>query len=141
MTHRDGLRVLLVEDRPEQARLVQAYLETSGQSSFTLVHAATLSAGLTRLDGGDVDIILLDLMLPDSEGLETFRVVHARASGVPIVILSGIDDEEMAVQAVREGAQDYLTKGELDRQALVHAIHFAIERKKKPAEAPQRHNA
>ncbi len=141
MAHSDGLRVLLVEDNPTQARLVQAYLDQSGQASFRLVHADALSAGLERLDGGDVDIVLLDLMLPDSEGLETFRAVQARANGVPVVVLSGIDDEELAVQAVREGAQDYLIKGEVNSQALLHAIHFAIERKRRLAEVPQRHNA
>ncbi len=137
MAHSDGLKVLLVEDSPEHARLVQAYLDKSGQASLRLVLAGTLSAGLERLDRGGVDLVLLDLTLPDSAGLETFRAVQVRANGVPIVVLSGIDDEELAVQAVREGAQDYLFKGEVNSQALLHAMHFAIERKRRQTEVPQ----
>jgi DNA-binding response OmpR family regulator len=132
-----GLKVLLVEDNPEHARLVQAYLKKSGQVSFRLVHADTLSAGLERLDRGGVDVVLLDLTLPDSAGLETFRAVQVRANGVPVVVLSGIDDEELAVHAVREGAQDYLLNGEVNSQALLHAIHFAIERKRRQADVAQ----
>jgi DNA-binding response OmpR family regulator len=129
------LKVLLVEDNPEHARLVQTYLDRSGQVSFGLLHADTLAAGLERLNSGGVDVVLLDLTLPDSAGLETFRAVQVRANGVPVVILSGIDDEDLAVQAVREGAQDYLIKGEANNQTLLHALHFAIERKKRQAEA------
>jgi DNA-binding response OmpR family regulator len=132
----DGVRVLLVEDNPQQARLVRAFLSKFQTPSYVLVHADRLSTGLERLRESSVDIILLDLTLPDSAGLDTFHKVHAQAGDIPIVILSGIDDEELAVRAVRGGAQDYLLKGDLTASALVHALNFAIERHKVHAAAP-----
>ncbi len=136
MMRDDGVRVLLVEDNLQQARLVQAFLSKFQTPSYALVHADRLSTGLERLREGGVDIILLDLTLPDSGGLETFHKIHAQAKGIPIVVLSGIDDEELAVRAVRDGAQDYLLKGDLTASALVHALSFAIERHKVHAAAP-----
>ena len=132
MMRDDSVRVLLVEDNLQQARLVQAFLSKFQTPSYALVHADRLSTGLERLREGGVDIILLDLTLPDSGGLETFHKIHAQAKGIPIVVLSGIDDEELAVRAVRDGAQDYLLKGDLTASALVHALSFAIERHKVP---------
>ena len=136
MMRDDGVRVLLVEDNPQQARLVQAFLSKFQTPAYALVHADRLSAGLERLEESGVDIILLDLTLPDSDGLDTFHTVRAHAEDIPIVILSGIDDEELAVRAVREGAQDYLLKGDLNASALVRALNFAIERHKVHAAAP-----
>lgn len=136
MMRDDGVRVLLVEDNLQHARLVQAFLSKFETPSYDLVHADRLSTGLERLRESDVDIIVLDLTLPDSGGLETFQKIHAQAKGIPIVVLSGIDDEELAVRAVREGAQDYLLKGDLNASALVHALRFALERHKVHAAAP-----
>ena len=136
MMRDDGVRVLLVEDNLQHARLVQAFLSKFETPSYALVHADRLSTGLERLRESGVDTILLDLTLPDSGGLETFQKIHAQAKGIPIVVLSGIDDEELAVRAVREGAQDYLLKGDLNGSALVHALRFAIERHKVHAAAP-----
>jgi DNA-binding response OmpR family regulator len=125
-----ALKLLVVEDHPEHARLVQAYLARSSDPSLHVFHADTLAAAVRHLGVAGIDLILLDLTLPDSQGLDTFRTVHAHAPSVPIVVLSGNDDEELAVQAVREGAQDYLTKGDLGRESLLHAVRFAIERHK-----------
>lgn len=120
--------VLLVEDNQDHAHLVRAYVSASKEAPFQVVHASSVTEALPGLRAGTADIVLLDLTLPDSAGLETYRTVRAYAGQVPIVIMSGIDDEDLAVQAVREGAQDYLRKGDLSREDLLHALRFAIER-------------
>ena len=122
------LRVLLVEDNPLEAELIAELLRRSRRESFDLEHAERLSAGLARLERGGIDAVLLDFSLPDSAGLATYRRVHALAPRVPVVILTNLDDEEVAGSAVREGAQDYLLKRELDTAVLVRAIRYAVER-------------
>ena len=127
--------VLLVEDNLGDARLVKEALaglqpiDPVGPR-LELVVADRLEAGLGRLAAGGIDAVLLDLSLPDSHGFETFARMHARAPGIPIILLSGLDDEALAARAVREGAQDYLAKGRLDGDLLVRAIRYAIERKR-----------
>lgn len=128
------MRVLLIEDNPGDARLIREFLDEAGGGAIELVHATRLSKGLERLGEGGIDAVLLDLGLPDSSGLGTFLQVRYRSQNVPIVILSGANDETMAVQAVRQGAQDYLTKGRVDGTALVHAVRYAIERQRTQAE-------
>lgn len=122
------IKVLLVEDNPGDGRLIQEFLGEARDVAFDLVRADRLSAALTRLQRGGIDLVLLDLLLPDSEGLETFRQVQAHAPGVPIVILSGVQDDTLAMQAVREGAQDYLVKGIVKGHSLVRVIRYTIER-------------
>jgi serine phosphatase RsbU (regulator of sigma subunit) len=92
------------------------------------VHVELLSVGVERCSEGRFDAILLDLSLPDSQGLNTFLTMHAHAGGVPIVVLSGYSDEATAVRAVQAGAQDYLVKGQVDDNLLVRSIRYAIER-------------
>jgi len=121
-------KVLLIEDDPEDALLLREMLAQRRDSRFNLECADRLQAGLERLGNGGTDVLLLDLSLPDSIGLETVHKVHAHASGVPIVVLTGLDDEALAIRAVREGAQDYLVKGQVDSNLLVRSIHYAIER-------------
>jgi DNA-binding response OmpR family regulator len=128
MNNGESINVLLVEDNPQHVRLVQAYLAASRDPSFHLLHAQSVAAALQVLRESAMDIVLLDLTLPDSTGLETYRAVRADVGRMPIVIMSGVDDEELAIQAVREGAQDYLRKGDLSREDLLHALRFAIER-------------
>jgi PAS domain S-box-containing protein len=130
------IRVLLVEDSPTEARLIQALLTDRDAHAadpvappFELEWADRLSVGLERLAVGGIDVILLDLTLPDSQGWDTFTRAHAQAPQEPIILLTGLDDEELAVRAVREGAQDYLVKGQVDSSLLVRAIRYAIERK------------
>ena len=131
MTERP-IRVLLIEDNPGDGRLVGEFLsETKDQpQKFDLELIDRLSEGLDRLQRGGIDIVLLDLSLPDSQGLETFRRARARAGGVPIVILSGLADDALAMQAVREGAQDYLVKGSVRGHSLVRVIRYTIERRR-----------
>jgi PAS domain S-box-containing protein/putative nucleotidyltransferase with HDIG domain len=122
--------VLLIEDNPGDARLIQEMLAEGGGDRFKLKCATHLSAGLERLVKGGIDIVLLDLGLPDSQGFDTFVKTYAQAPRVPIVVLSGLADEELAIKTVQEGAQDYLVKGHLDSHALVRTIRYAIERKR-----------
>jgi PAS domain S-box-containing protein len=123
-------KVLLVEDSPGDARLMRDYLADPAGTAFRLEHASTLEAGLERLTKGDIDLVLLDLSLPDSPMPETFKRVHACAPEVPIIVMSGLDDEKFAIQTVQEGAQDYLVKSFVDTRLLVHAMRYAIERKR-----------
>lgn len=122
-------RVLLVEDDPGDAYILRWHLKSdSGGHHFELDHVEFLATGLERLAERDFEILLLDLGLPDSLGLETFSRFHQEAPDVPIVVLSGIEDEEVALAAVREGAQDYLVKKDLTRALLTRAICYALER-------------
>ncbi len=122
------LRVLLVEDDASFAAMVQKILGSAGPSSVQWTHAATLATALEQLQFARFDAILLDLSLPDTEGIETVAAIHGAALATPIVVLTGWDDEELAVRAVREGAQDYLIKGQADRHHLVRALRHAMER-------------
>ncbi|MBV9895066.1 MAG: hybrid sensor histidine kinase/response regulator [Chloroflexi bacterium] len=126
------IRVLLVEDNPGDARLIREMLRDSGprKSTMDLSFADRLSGGLERLRSEKFDLVLLDLTLPDSSGLETFESVHSAAPSVPIVVLSGLDDEAVAVRAVQFGAQDYLVKGQVDGGAILRSMRYAIERQR-----------
>ena len=96
---------------------------------FELTHCNMLSSALTLLSKGSFGIILLDLSLPDSKGLDTVVRTHAAVPNVPIVVMSGLGDEELAVRALHEGAQDYLVKDQVDSNLLIRAMRYAIERK------------
>ena len=122
MNAASSIRVLLIEDNPGDARLIREYLSDPAGASFELEQAATLAEGAARLGRGGIDIVLLDLSLPDSPMPETFLQVHQCDPQVPIIVMSGLDDEQFAVQTVQEGAQDYLVKGHVDTRLLVHAI-------------------
>lgn len=127
----DGVRVLLVEDNTGDARLIR---EALGECGFEVDVAERLRDGLDRLEGQPVDVVLLDLSLPDSAGLGTFRTFRERCEEVPIVVLSGLDDADVAREAVGAGAQDYLVKGREDPEALRRTIEYAIERNRIVAE-------
>lgn len=122
------LRILLVEDNPGDARLIREYCQGSGEAWAELEWSKTLSEALTTLPACQPDVILLDLDLPDSQGLEGVRRILARAPLLPVLILTGLDDQEVGTQAVAEGAQDYMVKGEVSAAALRRAIRYAIER-------------
>src|SRR5207249_2569499 len=109
---------------------IEMMIAESDRKLFTLEHADRLATGLERLAAGEFSLVLLDLSLPDSHGLNTFTQVHAQAPKVPIIVMSGLDDETIAVNAVHEGAQDYLVKGHVDGHLLVRAMRYAIERKR-----------
>jgi PAS domain S-box-containing protein len=127
---REPLLVLLFEDNPDDARLFRELLHEDGLDQVELVHVDRLITGLEHLTQAKPDIILLDLGLPDSQGLETFTQVYAHAQDVPIVVLTGPNDSEQAVESVKAGAQDYLVKGEVNGGLLARAIRYAIERKR-----------
>jgi phosphoserine phosphatase RsbU/P len=121
--------VLLVEDNAGDARLIQMLLAESGQGRFELRRTERLAGALRLMDEREFDAVLLDLSLPDSQGLETFRRLRAHAPGVPVVVLTGLDDETAAVQAVQDGAQDYLVKGQVaGGRQLVHSLRYAVGR-------------
>lgn len=130
----DPVRILLVEDNPAHARLVrQALLDSSaGEPAawFQLRVAERLSEGLQALAQGGVDVVLLDLSLPDSAGLDTLTSVSGKAPGLPIVVMTGLEDESVAVRALQAGAEDYLIKGQAEGGLLARAIRYAIERKR-----------
>jgi phosphoserine phosphatase RsbU/P len=120
--------VLLIEDNQGDADLVRLRLVESS-SDLEVSYADRLSTGLVALAVKSPAIVLLDLNLPDSLGADTFREVLDRAPGVPVVVLSGRDDEELAITAIHHGAQDYLVKGQFDGQQLGRTIRYAVERK------------
>jgi signal transduction histidine kinase len=122
------IKILLIEDNPGDTRLIREILTEARGETFDMECADRLSTGLERLAAGGIDVVLLDLSLPDGQGFDTFVRAHAQASGVPIVVLTGLDDEALAVQAVQKGAQDYLVKGHADGYSLTRAIRYAIER-------------
>jgi DNA-binding NtrC family response regulator len=123
------IELLLIEDNPGDARLVREMLAEVPGSPFRVEWVETLSAGAERSRDERFRAILLDLNLPDSHGLATFQTVHVAAPQLPIVVLSGHDDESTALSAVHAGAQDYLVKGQVDGNLLVRAIRYAMERK------------
>src|SRR5919108_4933690 len=104
------VRVLAVEDNALQLRLLEALLAESQRPRFDLISAGTLAEALRILQRGGIDIVLLDLVLPDSAELDTFARLHAHAGDIPIIILSALDDVTVAAKAVDSGAQDYLIK-------------------------------
>jgi PAS domain S-box-containing protein len=124
------LKVLLVEDNPGDARLIREMLLEVPHIRFELELADRLATGLVRIRAGGIHAVLLDLGLPDSQGHNTFVAVHAEVPHVPIIVLTGLGDEALALRTVQEGAQDYLVKGQVDASLLERAIRYAVERKK-----------
>lgn len=123
------IQVLLVEDNPLDARSLQRFLERSQHTTFETSHVTDLSAALVALQERSFDCILLDLSLPDSHGLVGVDLLLERASTVPIVVLTGLDDPQTATEAVERGAQDYLTKQSLDAELVNRSIRYAIARR------------
>lgn len=124
------IRILHIEDNPADVALIQEILAEAKEFSCTVRHAGLLSLGLEKLSAEPVDIILLDLNLPDSAGKSTFQTVKERVRDTPVIIMTGLNDEHAAINAVREGAQDYLEKSQVDANLLVRSIRYAIEREK-----------
>jgi diguanylate cyclase (GGDEF)-like protein len=122
--------VLLIEDNPGDARLLQEMLAEEPTAPFRLRCADRLSRAMEVLSSHKIELLLLDLSLPDSQGLETFAAVYAHSPKVPIIVLTGNDDDALALSAVKAGAQDYLYKGRLDRELLLRSMHYSIERKR-----------
>jgi signal transduction histidine kinase len=125
---RGCMNVLLIEDDLASTELIKAFIEDDARS-FHLDWADHLKAGLDRLTKGGVDLILLDFGLPDSEGLDTFLRVHSHSPNVAIIPLTALGDEDLALKAIQLGAQDYLFKSSINRQLLIRAMRYAVERK------------
>ena len=122
--------VLLIEDSPGDARLLREMLNEQASHDIELTHVDRMSEAEKYLAAHAVDIVLLDLGLPDVQGLEAVRRARAAAPGTTLVVLTGLDDELLAAQAMQEGAQDYLIKGQIETRALLRALRYAIERKR-----------
>ncbi len=127
--------ILLVEDSPDDADILMEFLNEACPEEFVFTHVFYLRNALEELLRESPDVVLQDLNLPDSEGIETFRRLHAAAPQLPVVVLTGIADETVAIEAVKQGAQDYLVKGEVDANRISRAVRFAIERQRNLREA------
>ena len=125
-----AINILMLEDNPENAYLLQVMLEYSPSQKFNLTHVENLKYAFVELNQTSFDIVLLDLSLPDSSGLDTLVQVHEHSPNIPIIVLTGISSEEVALKALQIGAQDYLVKGRIDKSLLIRAIRYAIERKR-----------
>ncbi|WP_128476501.1 hybrid sensor histidine kinase/response regulator [Halorussus pelagicus] len=142
----DETTILLIEDNDGDARLIEEMIhmkgnmldDSSSMPNITLVREDCLADGLDTLDAATIDVILLDLMLPDSSGEKTLDAVLDQTREVPIVLLTGLNDRDFGVEAVQRGAQDYLVKGEIDGELLVRTMRYAIERKKNERELARR---
>jgi DNA-binding NarL/FixJ family response regulator len=124
------LNILLIEDNPSDADLVEHLLRKSEETRMEVHWRELLATGLLCLTEGHVDLVLLDLSLPDSDGLESLAEVYWQAPHVPVVVLTGLDDEETAIKAVKMGAQAYLVKNDLNLKLLIRSIEHAIERQR-----------
>ena len=123
-------RILIIDDNPGDVRLFQMMLRASGSTTCIVDTANRLSTGLDILRRDTFDVILLDLGLPDSQGVETVRLMRRHFPRIPVVVLTGREDDEIALESVREGAQDYLTKENLSSETLVRSLSHAVERNK-----------
>jgi len=123
------MRVLLIEDNPGDAGLLRTMLEDEGSHSAELIHVTSMAEAQVRLADDVADVVLLDPGLPDTQGLQSIRSARAAAPRLPLVVLTGFDDDTMAASALQEGAQDFLIKGRIEARALLLALRYAIERK------------
>lgn len=124
------IKLLLIEDNEDHIFLIQKMLKEARKAQFNVEVRQTLVKGLERLAQGEIDVILLDLTLPDSLGLDTFGRIHAHAPNVPVIVITASTDENQAILAFQKGAQDYLIKGEINTDLLERSIRYAIERNK-----------
>jgi two-component system, cell cycle sensor histidine kinase and response regulator CckA len=135
---RQALKVLLIEDNPGDVCLLREFLADVSSFQFQLISAESLRNALNCVEKESFDVILLDLSLPDSQGLESFVKIRDRVPSIPIIVLTGIDDETLALKAMQQGAQDYLLKGQVNGDLLVRCMRYAIERQR--SEAALRHS-
>jgi DNA-binding response OmpR family regulator len=122
--------ILIVEDNPGDQLLLTELLTSSALSFNQLIYSSTIASAKQVLEENEVDVILLDLSLPDSSGLGSFFSLKPYTYEIPVIILSGLTDTELALKAISEGAQDYLVKDDFDERLLVKTIQYSIERKK-----------
>ena len=134
----NAIKILLVEDNPGDARLLQEIFKEGKTAKFEIVLVDKISEAIRTLTEKDFDVILLDLSLPDSKGIDTFRKISKEKPQIPVVLLTGLDDEALAVKLVQEGAQDYLVKGQINNKILLRSVRYAVERNYKIHEQAQR---
>lgn len=129
----EKVRILLVEDNPADARLMYEWIRETGLKDFCLDHVERLSAARDKLLRENYNVILLDLSLPDAQGINTVEQVYSITNTIPIIVLTGFEDEELAIKSVQKGAQDYLFKNKVNGEMLGRSIRYAIERKRAEA--------
>ena len=134
----EKINILLVEDNPGDARLIDIFLKEAFGGGYVLSIAEDLTNGLAQLKKNAFDIIIADLSLPDSDGLDTFKTIHQHASDIPTIVLTGLEDESVGINAMKFGAQDFLIKGKLKSKALKRSIDYSIERYKLLKELSQK---
>lgn len=127
---KEKINILIIEDNPGDVELISYMLAEDNDIAFNVNHCSKLSEGIENLKKVKPDIVLLDLGLPDSVGLNTFEKLHSEASHVPVIIMTGLEDKATVTRAVKLGAQDYLIKGEFESNLLTRSIRYSIERKK-----------
>jgi signal transduction histidine kinase len=130
ITATSTLKILLIEDNLAEARLLQEFIKLTKSQNFSLVHVQKLQEGINKLNNEKYDVILLDLTLPDSQGLASIPQLLQQNPSNPIIVLTNTNDEELAIEAVKQGAQDYLVKRHVNPDILVRSCRYAIERKK-----------
>ncbi|MBC8353408.1 MAG: response regulator [Planctomycetes bacterium] len=124
----EAVHVLQIEDSPTVIQLTRSMLADATIVSFAHESVETLSAGIKRIAQGGVDVVLLDLTLPDSQGIDTFNILHAAAAKLPVVIYTSVDDEELSLLALHQGAADYFVKSEVNSKWLTRSLTFALSR-------------
>ncbi|MDA1192912.1 MAG: response regulator [Candidatus Poribacteria bacterium] len=124
------IRILLVEDNAADARIIREHLVEADGPPADVIHVERAREAVEYLERNRVDVVLLDLLLPDCSGAETVATVYAAAPTVPIIVMSGLEDESTIARAVEEGAQDYLIKTHVNAYLLMHSIRFAMERQR-----------
>jgi len=124
------IKILLIEDNPGDVRLIEEILRESKTSGFELESADRLSAGIKFLEKKRFDIVLLDLGLPDSQGIYAVLRIVESFPAMPVIVLTGLSDEAVGLDAISKGAQDYLTKGHIDGNLLVRCLRYSLERKR-----------
>jgi signal transduction histidine kinase len=135
-----ALRVLLVEDNAGDARLLREMFSKEKAGSFELTHKTRMSEAEVHLAGGGVDVVLIDMGLPDGHGIENLRRARAASPDVVMMVLTGLDDEALAAEAIKEGAQDYLIKGQIENRALPRALRHAMDRQRMQTESDRMRN-
>ncbi len=126
---KSSIKILIIEDNPGDARLIQEMLKEVKDIDFEIIHVLRLDEALKYNLTNNFDVILLDLCLPDSEGIDTFNIMKYNAPDIPIIVLTGLEDEIFAVSAVGKGAKEYLIKGEVDCKSLLKSIRRSINHK------------
>ena len=130
ITDRPHIKVLIIEDDEGHAAIIRRFLSKADNIYFDTERAGMMSAGVELLGKKNFDVILSDLGLPDSTGVETLVKLHNRYPDIPVIVLTSLEDENTALNAVQSGAQDYLFKGQIDTRQLIRSMRYAIERQK-----------